>query len=103
MASCSLLLCQLLNPFFQLVLDQGCTEAKSWTMTTEGNGLRLWQRILDPLQQLFADGCHLTRDTLGEIESAQFESVEANNFTVPGLFVIGPHISGVAHTAHKDL
>ncbi|KAG6553838.1 hypothetical protein Mapa_004755 [Marchantia paleacea] len=69
----------------------------------EGNGLRLWQRILDPLQQLFADGCHLTRDTLQDIESAQFESVEANTFTVPGLFVIGPHIAGVAHTAHKDL
>ncbi|KAL3684921.1 hypothetical protein R1sor_002943 [Riccia sorocarpa] len=65
----------------------------------EGNGLRLWQRVFDPLQQLFADGCHLTRDTLEDIKAAKFKSVEAERFTLPGLFVIGPHISGVAHTA----
>ncbi|KAL2653108.1 hypothetical protein R1flu_021236 [Riccia fluitans] len=69
----------------------------------EGNGLRLWQKVLDPLQQLFADGCHLTRDTLEDIESAKFKSVEAKRFTLPGLFVIGPHISGVAHTDDNRL
>lgn len=26
-------------------------------------GLRLAQRLMDPLQQIAADGCHLTRDT----------------------------------------
>jgi len=32
-----------------------------------------WQRILDPLEQRVADGCHLTRDTPALITAAGFE------------------------------
>jgi hypothetical protein len=32
--------------------------------------LQLQQRLLDPLQRLLADNCHLTRDTAAEIISA---------------------------------
>ena len=61
--------------------------------------LRLFQHILNPLQQATADGCHLNRDTLSFIQSAGFSTVDASKFTVPGLGLIGPHIAGIA-TVH---
>lgn len=32
-----------------------------------------WQRRLDPLEQLLADGCHLTRDAVALVRAAGFE------------------------------
>ena len=58
--------------------------------------LRLFQHLLNPLQQATADGCHLDRDTFPSIQSAGFAGVEANQFTVPGLGLIGPHVAGIA-------
>jgi SAM-dependent methyltransferase len=58
--------------------------------------LRLQQRLLDPLQGLLADGCHLTRDTAQALPAAGWRT-EGNleRFSLPGLSVIGPHIAGV--------
>ncbi|KAJ6801197.1 methyltransferase-like protein 7A [Iris pallida] len=38
----------------------------------EGSLLRLMQSILDPLQQLLSDGCHLTRETGSLISEGTF-------------------------------
>lgn len=62
----------------------------------EGDSLRFWQDLLDPVQQLVADGCHLKRDTLGFIEAAQFSSVDARRVKVSGASLIGPHVVGSA-------
>ena len=61
--------------------------------------LRLLQNLLNPLQQAAADGCHLNRNTLKSVQSAGFASVNASNFTVPGLGLIGPHVAGIATMA----
>jgi hypothetical protein len=58
--------------------------------------LRLGQRMLDPLQQFLADGCHLTRDPLPAIQAAGFEGVEASRFQVDGMSLIAPHVAGIA-------
>lgn len=58
--------------------------------------LAAMQRAVDPLQGLLADGCHVTRRTRTAIDAAGFASVDAHDFTVPGLWVVGPHVSGVA-------
>ncbi|GFP81061.1 methyltransferase-like protein 7b, partial [Phtheirospermum japonicum] len=43
-----------------------------------GTILRFVQRILDPLQQTVADGCHLTRNTANNIATTGFASVDVN-------------------------
>lgn len=58
--------------------------------------LQLQQRVLDPLQQWLADGCHLTRDPLPAIGGAGFASVEALHLEVEGMGLIAPHVAGVA-------
>ncbi|GBG86448.1 hypothetical protein CBR_g41443 [Chara braunii] len=62
----------------------------------DGKPLRWLQNILDPLQALLADGCHLTRDTLVTIEAAQFQSVDVKSFTLGSAGPLGPHIMGIA-------
>lgn len=85
--------------------------------------LQLQQRVLDPLQQLLADNCHLTRNTAAVLQASGFEcgnnnsdswvqplavqSVEAAaarvaagsselmSFEVPGMSLIAPHIAGI--------
>lgn len=69
----------------------------SWnTGNAEGDSLRFWQKLLDPLQQLVADGCHLQLDTLSLIEAAQFASVNAERVNVNGISLIAPHVVGSA-------
>ena len=58
--------------------------------------LRLFQHLLNPLQQVSADGCHLDRDTLSAIQSSGFGRTDVSRFTVPGLGLIGPHVAGIA-------
>lgn len=53
--------------------------------------LRLKQRVLDPLQQLLADGCHLTRDTGALIMKAGFAQVEVKALEVGSYDLIAPH------------
>lgn len=60
--------------------------------------LRLQQQLLDPLQQLLADGCHVTRNTRAALDRAGFDvsgpdvmSFKLDGFTGP----ISPHIAGI--------
>ena len=56
------------------------------------------QRLLDPLQQLAADRCKLTRDTGGAIaRSGLFARVDSETFSVPGAGLIAPHVAGIAY------
>jgi hypothetical protein len=57
------------------------------------------QRWLTPVSAALADGCHVDRDTLGQIEAAGFSRVEADHFNAPVPWpasVFAPHIAGVA-------
>jgi SAM-dependent methyltransferase len=68
---------------------------------TAGSGddllLRLGQHVFDPLQQLLADGCHLTRDPLPILEKVGFRRVDASRFEVEGVSrLIAPHVAGIA-------
>ena len=62
----------------------------------EPGRLRTAQRLLDPLQQLLADGCHLTRRTGDIIADAGFANVDLRRLQVPGASLISPHVWGVA-------
>lgn len=64
------------------------------------NRLLQWQQqLLDPLQQLAADRCHLTRDTGATIAACgRFATVDAEQpFYVPGAGLIAPTAAGVAY------
>ncbi|XP_054808474.1 uncharacterized protein LOC129310607 isoform X2 [Prosopis cineraria] len=63
----------------------------------EGTILRFIQRILDPLQQTLADGCHLCRDTGRYISEAGFSRVELNTGYMKTLAYMRPQIYGVAY------
>lgn len=62
----------------------------------DGSLLRFVQNVLDPLQQVVADGCHLTRQTGREISRAGFSSLNVNMAFVSGASIISPHVYGVA-------
>lgn len=57
--------------------------------------LSLGQRLLDPLQSLVADGCHLTRDTGRALRDAGYDTAGVESFQVEGLGILAPHIAGV--------
>ncbi|GFQ02557.1 methyltransferase-like protein 7a [Phtheirospermum japonicum] len=63
----------------------------------DGTILRFVQRILDPLQQTVADGCHLTRNTANNIATTGFASVDVNQVVLSTASIINPHIYGVAY------
>ncbi len=44
-----------------------------------------WQRRLDPLEQLVADGCRLTRDIRALVAEQEFGSLEVVELTMPGV------------------
>lgn len=58
---------------------------------------RLAQRVLDPLQQALADGCHLTRDTRSVLEGAGFSRLALEAFQLGGGMssLIAPHVAGL--------
>ncbi|KAH0460713.1 hypothetical protein IEQ34_011376 [Dendrobium chrysotoxum] len=62
----------------------------------DGSFLRFTQSILDPLQQFFADGCHLTRETGEQISHAGFSDVNINMTSVPTISILSPHVYGIA-------
>lgn len=64
-----------------------------------GSTMQLQQRLLNPLQQLAADRCHLTRDTGAAIaNSGLFARVEAEPpLSVQGAGLIAPHAAGIAY------
>ncbi|CAH2066378.1 unnamed protein product [Thlaspi arvense] len=65
----------------------------------DGTLLRRLQKLLDPLQQKLADGCHLTRNTRDCILEAGFnggaEIETVSTYSFP--WVTRPHIYGVAY------
>ncbi|XP_042485469.1 methyltransferase-like protein 7B [Macadamia integrifolia] len=62
----------------------------------DGTALKFIQGILDPLQQIVADGCHLTRETGKDIAEAGFSGVDINMAFIPSVFPLSPHIYGIA-------
>ncbi|CAN8239067.1 unnamed protein product [Cochlearia groenlandica] len=64
----------------------------------DGSFLRLVQNVLDPLQQVVADGCHLTRDTGKYIVEARFNGgLDIEKATISSSSYISPHVYGVAY------
>lgn len=63
----------------------------------EGTVLRFVQDVLDPLQQLVSDGCHLTRRTGQSISEAGFSNVDLNMASFSNAAFINPQVYGVAH------
>ncbi|KAJ0988286.1 hypothetical protein J5N97_006642 [Dioscorea zingiberensis] len=62
----------------------------------DGTLLRSVQAALDPLQQLVADGCHLTRETGKQISEAGFSSLNLNMTFLSNVTLISPHVYGIA-------
>ena len=59
--------------------------------------LRTAQNVFTPLQSALADGCHLNRPApLDAMRQAGFTFERAKEFVMPGLSLLGPHVSGVA-------
>ncbi|XP_027361099.1 methyltransferase-like protein 7A [Abrus precatorius] len=63
----------------------------------DGTFLKFVQRVLDPLQQTLADGCHLCRETGNSISRAGFSSVELNLAFLSSATFINPHAYGIAY------
>ncbi|GMH42819.1 hypothetical protein BSKO_10738 [Bryopsis sp. KO-2023] len=61
-----------------------------------GTFAAIGQKVLDPVQGLVADGCHLNRNTLESISKASFSEIEAERFEIPDLGILSNHIWGVA-------
>lgn len=69
----------------------------------DGSFFRHVQNVLDPLvQQIVADGCHLTRDTDLYISAAGFDGgTEINNTAIYSFpWIIRPHVYGAAYTSN---
>ncbi|KAL9421207.1 hypothetical protein AB3S75_038720 [Citrus x aurantiifolia] len=63
----------------------------------DGTFLKFLQNVVDPLQQIVSDGCHLTRQTGNNISEAGFSSVELGNAFLSNASLINPHVYGIAH------
>ncbi|XP_058777323.1 uncharacterized protein LOC131651670 isoform X2 [Vicia villosa] len=63
----------------------------------DGTFLRFLQRVLDPLQQTIADGCHLSRETGDSISKAGFSSVELDMAILSNATFVNPHVYGIAN------
>lgn len=100
---CTLLLCSVSNvsaslgEFHRVLKNNGKLLLIEHVRAGPEEGLlRLGQTLLNPLQRLLADGCNLNRDTLESISRSGMFSTEAiQQFSVPGLGVLSPHIAGV--------
>ncbi|KAF3520977.1 hypothetical protein DY000_02063444 [Brassica cretica] len=64
----------------------------------DGTFLRMVQNVLDPLQQVVADGCHLTRSTEDYLLEAGFTGgVDINKVSLSAFYHLSPHLYGVAY------
>ncbi|GAB2280257.1 hypothetical protein Dimus_014899 [Dionaea muscipula] len=63
----------------------------------DGTFLRYVQNILDPLQRVVADGCHLTRETGKLIAEAEFSQVDSRIMFVSNASLVNPHVYGIAY------
>ncbi|CAK9316720.1 unnamed protein product [Citrullus colocynthis] len=60
----------------------------------KGTVLRFIQDVLDPLQQIVSDGCHLTRRTGQNIMQAGFSNVDLNMASFSNAAFINPQVYG---------
>ncbi|XP_010551421.1 PREDICTED: methyltransferase-like protein 7A isoform X2 [Tarenaya hassleriana] len=64
----------------------------------DGSALRFVQNVLDPLQEIVADGCHLTRRTGDSISEAGFSGgAEINKVSLSSVSYISSHVYGIAY------
>ncbi|KGN51935.1 methyltransferase-like protein 7A [Cucumis sativus] len=63
----------------------------------EGTMLRFMQNVLDPLQQIAFDGCHLIRTTGSNIMGAGFSNVDLNMTSISSFAFINPQVYGIAY------
>ncbi|XP_010511993.1 PREDICTED: methyltransferase-like protein 7B [Camelina sativa] len=64
----------------------------------DGSFLRMVQNMLDPVQQVVADGCHLIRPTGESLLKAEFPGgVDINKVSLTSFYHLSPHIYGVAY------
>lgn len=59
--------------------------------------LRFMQNVLDPLQQIAFDGCHLIRTTGSNIMGAGFSNVDLNMTSISSFAFINPQVYGIAY------
>ncbi|EOA34782.1 hypothetical protein CARUB_v10022356mg [Capsella rubella] len=65
----------------------------------DGTFLRLVQNVLDPLQQVVADGCHLTRHTGKSILEAKFNGgSDVKKASISSIAYISSHVYGIAYS-----
>ncbi|KAL8142332.1 hypothetical protein V2J09_015364 [Rumex salicifolius] len=62
----------------------------------DGTVLRFAQNVLNPLQKLLADGCHLTRETGNCIAEAGFSELDSNIVFVSKASLVNPQVYGIA-------
>eukprot|EP00210_Caulerpa_lentillifera_P009248 g8815.t1 len=62
----------------------------------EQSSTRFLQVLFNPLQQVIADGCHLTRDTSASIKSSGFRAVDVQSVYIDKASFLAPHIFGTA-------
>lgn len=63
----------------------------------DGTVMKLAQILLDPLQELVVDGCHLTRETGKEISEAGFSKLVLSKEFISNIPLINPHVYGIAY------
>ncbi|KAG2702399.1 hypothetical protein I3760_06G087300 [Carya illinoinensis] len=63
----------------------------------DGTVLRYIQSVLDPLQQIVSDGCHLSRETGMQISEAGFSGVDLNMAFLSNASIISPHVYGIGY------
>ena len=103
----SLVLCSIVDPVRALreihrVLKPGGELRFYEHVAATDDPLRRYQRLISPLWQRLAGGCHPDRDTAQLIASAGFEISEIEHFDFqPGpafpIALVRPHILGIAH------
>jgi len=99
---CTLTLCSVKDPVaavaeIKRILKPGAPLLFIEHVLSEDPVLALQQKILNDMQVMLADGCHLNRKTLETIEGAGFAKTEmVEKFNVPGTGLISSQVSGIA-------